>query len=52
MEMKRLFALMMASDRRYLNPSGTVDILRNLFEAGPSGGSEQQVLGSCLLVSV
>lgn len=45
MELRRLFALLMASDRKYLNPSTAIEILRHSFQANRSDSSSngQQV---------
>lgn len=50
-ELKRLFAQMLASDRKYLNPSATIEILKQSFSPGAGLQAQQmsndQQVGVC-----
>lgn len=41
-ELRRLFAMAIRSQRKYLDPSKAVDILKEAFTTAPSGGIDSQ----------
>ena len=44
-ELKRLFALMLASDRKYLNPSTSIEVLKHSFSSGEASQAAQSSNG-------